>query len=202
MTLDTLLKEATFWKLGRRGILAIIETEDGARQDAYEVSDDDLRKHHPLFPDALAATIRGAAKGFMVYNDGQTELRGRYAMDVLKVLHGDLLEYNDVNGVDRKALKVVSLSIDYKEQVVNLGAIYTETMSVIINGVTVPYVWDTMRDNVKVSAHELQDRFPGWFERMALGLELDIQQDALFQYIFSQTIPEGVKSGIDLPAFG
>lgn len=188
-SLTSLVEEATYWSLSKGAIVATIESYDGQTVDKYVVSNDDLRKLHPLLPEAMEATILNAHRSHVVFFDGESQLHQRYIHDLLHILHGNYIEFVDTGGGLRQVIKLVSNIQEPTAEAVYIHGHYCETGKTQVNGIDVPYVMITTKKTREVTVQALEKNYPGWLVRLRLGKQLGVERDTLLSYVFAKAPP-------------
>lgn len=151
-----------------------------------DMSDAEMNADHPYFSVAL----RGLFKKQQDHVWMKRTVISQHVWDTLCVLQHGCIELTDLNGkmhtfvnvtalTEADAVAIAQTAYAIAGNAIKLG--YVEH-----NGTMVPYAWDTIPRDIVVTKSTLDEQYPGWHQRMALGPSLGLAIDESWRLVFSK----------------
>lgn len=180
-TVDKMLYKTDCWSIIDNDTFLAHTTDDDFLELDVEVSASELNELHPLFADAVRASVEQSRTKF-----GRAYVFGNILEATLLYLSKGAVTFKDTYKTERHYLSIDDIVVpegSYKEVWIKGTEIYLETAN--IGGIVVPFVTICAPRQSHVLNTHLDELYPGWERRLKICLELGVEKEELFNQVFT-----------------
>lgn len=172
------------WLVNQNGVLLVETTDDDFEDVDYEVPDELLDAHHPLLSKAVRASLQYLKKNSPPTSEAR--LSGDTLRHTFQYLVDGAVEFHDIHGRRRFLLHINKIAISRDEpKHLLLNAVEAYVVKREFEGVLVSFVEDVNSGEYPVYESEMNNRYPGWQQRLDVAHSLDLDDSKLVTYVFA-----------------
>lgn len=175
---------------GKTKTVSVYQYVDFSYKEEFVFGYEEVRKVHPLFPEALQALC-----GWHTRTMGHGHPSSTNVVGTLRLLRGDVVSAVDEHGKDYVFTRVK----DIDELPTVPGVVFISGDRYVhekktVGDVSVPIVIACLHEMHGVTKVSLDENYPGWMERWTIGEELGLRGFELTHQAFPKTqLPEAIK---------
>lgn len=178
------------WTVDENNTICTYGRRPNFTRDKLVVPEDELVEKHPLLPRAIRALVAKYAE-----LGRSTHIEAAAVFATLDVLLNGPIELTDKNGVALSFSSVQDLAI-LRSGDVDITATSASIETVTLHNVNVTIAHSPMYWCFTVSASELDEKYPGWHGKWAIGDELGMPYPDLMRMVFTKAPSQNIASSL------